>query len=353
MNDFPLFDDVGGFPLLEDIDKERFEQFYWVAYKALVNKKEKEVMEHSALNQYFINPIKQAMQFKIKSELDVINYPQLIDMIVQFLKPIADYEMKPDLIDLQKAYLPEMFVINEYAKDYYHETGTSLKVKICVTGPIELYIKKHNFTIYSDLVLNFAKSVNAFIKNSIINTKYMETSIISIDEPSFGYVDLFNVNDNDLINIFDKSLEGINATTQIHLHSLNRAIVPLQTKKIDVLTCEYASDPTNKIPKRELEQYDKFIRVGIIRTNIDNIIGEKIETGKTWDDLKSYEGMLTLIDSKDRVKKNLLEALKLYGDRLKYIGPDCSLKGWRIPEVAYELLCRTRDVIQEVKKLYK
>jgi 5-methyltetrahydropteroyltriglutamate--homocysteine methyltransferase len=276
-----------------------------------------------------------------------------MDMIVQFLKPIADYEMKPDLIDPQKAYLPEMFVINEYAKEYYHETGKSLKVKICVTGPIELYIKKHNFTIYSDLVLNFAKSVNAFIKNSIINTKYMETSIISIDEPSFGYVDLFNVNDNDLINIFDKSLEGINATTQIHLHSLNRAIVPLQTKKIDVLTCEYASDPTNKIPKRELEQYDKFIRVGIIRTNIDNIIGEKIETGKTWDDLKSYEGMLTLIDSKDRVKKNLLEALKLYGDRLKYIGPDCSLKGWRIPEVAYELLCRTRDVIQEVKKLYK
>ena len=53
-----------------------------------------------------------------------------------------------------------------------------------------------------------------------------------------------------------------------------------------------------------------------------------------------------------RVKKTLLEALKLYGDRLKYIGPDCSLQGWRIPEVAFTLLERTYEVINEVKKTY-
>jgi 5-methyltetrahydropteroyltriglutamate--homocysteine methyltransferase len=62
--------------------------------------------------------------------------------------------------------------------------------------------------------------------------------------------------------------------------------------------------------------------------------------------------MLELIDSKERIKKTLLEALKLYGDRLKYIGPDCSLQGWQIPEVAYELLERTCEVINEVKKTY-
>ena len=152
--------------------------------------------------------------------------------------------------------------------------------------------------------------------------------------------------------MFDKSLEGIGTVNQIHIHSLKQAYIPLQSKNIDVLTCEYASDPTNKIPKKELDQYDKFIRVGITRTNIDNIIGGQIEKGKTWDEIKTYNGMLNLIDSKERIKKNLLEALKLYGDRLKYIGPDCSLQGWRIPEVAFTLLERTFEVINEVKKTY-
>ncbi len=351
MSEFPKYDDVGGFPLPPNIDKEAFERFYWAAYKALANKNDEILSEHRGIKQHFIIPITKSFQLKLKSGLEIINYPQLMDMIIQFLKPIADFEIEPDLIEPEKAHIPEMFVIEKFAKEHYNEAGKSLKVKICITGPIELYIKKHNFTIYSDLALNFAKSVNSFLKNSIINNKYVETSVVSIDEPSFGYVDLFNVNNDDLIRIFDKSLERINAVNQIHLHSLKQADVPLQAENIDVLTCEYASDPTNKILKKELSQYDKFIRVGITRTNIDNIIGEKIEVGKNWDEIKTYEGMLSLIDSKNRIRKNLLDALKLYDDRLKYIGPDCSLMGWRIPEVAYELLHRTYEVIEEVKKV--
>lgn len=350
MKSFPQYDDVGGFPLPENIGKERFEQFYWTVYKAIVNKNEDLILSHLGINQYFINPEYQAIQFKQKSGLEIINYPQFMDMIIQFSKPMEEYEIEPDLIDPTKAYIPEMFVIEKFAKEHYEQTGKSLNVKICVTGPIELYIKKHNFTIYPDLALNFAKSVNSFLKNSIINNKYVQTSIVSIDEPSFGYVDLFNVNNDDLIKIFDKSLEGIKTVNQIHLHSLKQAYVPLQAENIHVLTCEYASDPTNKIPKKDLDQHDKFIRVGITRTNIDNIIGEQIDLGKTWNAIKSYEGMLSLIDPKERIRKNLLEAIKLYDDRLKYVGPDCSLMGWQIPEVAYELLHRTSEVIEEVKK---
>ena len=37
MKKFPQYDDVGGFPLPENIGKERFEQFYWTVYKAIVN----------------------------------------------------------------------------------------------------------------------------------------------------------------------------------------------------------------------------------------------------------------------------------------------------------------------------
>ncbi|TFG14203.1 MAG: hypothetical protein EU535_03690 [Promethearchaeota archaeon] len=349
ITEFPQYDDVGGFPLAENIPKEIFEQFYWTAYKAIANQNKEYLIEHSGINQYFFSPISKGFQLKLKSGLQIVNYPQLMDMIIQFLKPISDYEIEPDLIDPTKAYIPEMVVLEKYCKDHFDQTGNSCEVKICITGPIELYIKKHNFTIYHDLAINLAKSINSFLKNSIINNKYINTTIVSIDEPSFGYVDLFNVNNDDLIRIFDKSLEGLKTTNQIHLHSLKQSYVPLQTKNIDVLTCEYASDPTNTIPKKDLEHYDKYIRVGITRTNIDNLIGEKIETGKTWEEIKSYEGMISLIDSKERIKKNLQKALKLYDDRLKFIGPDCSLQGWRIPEVAYELLFRTYQVIEEVK----
>jgi len=115
-----------------------------------------------------------------------------------------------------------------------------------------------------------------------------------------------------------------------------------------VLTCEYASDHSNIIPKKDLEQYDKFIRVGITRTNINSIMAEKLDAGTPYDELKTYEGIMSLIDSKEFIKKNLLFALKHYEDRVKFIGPDCGLKGWNPPQVAYELLRRTYKVIKEV-----
>ncbi|MFX1393721.1 MAG: hypothetical protein ACFFAH_09110, partial [Promethearchaeota archaeon] len=155
---------------------------------------------------------------------------------------------------------------------------------------------------------------------------------------------------DELIQVFDKSLDGINATNQIHLHTLNRATIAMQTKNIDVLTCEYASDSTNKIPKKQLEQYDKFIRVGITRTNIDNIIAEKLDSGLILDEINTLSGKLNLIDSEEKIRKNLLTAMEMYGNRLKFIGPDCGLGGWQIPQIAFELLHRTYAVIQEIKE---
>jgi len=350
MKEFPQFDDVGSFPLPKNIDLDWFKKFYWVAYKAFVNSNQQDILEHTGINNYFIKPFLKSFELKLKAGVEVINYPQHIDMYNQFLKPLSDYEIEPGLINPKNAFIPEMFVLENFAKERYEQTGTSLNVKICVTGPIELYIKQHNFTVYLDIALNFAKSVNSFIKSAMINNKYVKTTVVAIDEPSFGYVDMFNINDDDIINIFDKSLEGIDAANQIHLHTLNKATLPMQTKKIDVLTCEYASDHTNKIPKKELDHYDKFIRVGITRTNIDNIIAEKLDLGMSMDDLETLSGKLTLIDSEDRIRKNLLKAIEMYGDRLKYVGPDCGLGGWPLPQIAFELLNRTHKVIEQVKK---
>ncbi len=351
MSAFPKFDDVGSFPLPENITNESFNRFYWIAYKALSNKEN--IFTNKGIQIHLIEPILNSFKLKLKAGVEVINYPQHIDMYTQFLQPIAEFEIEPNLIDPSKAYIPEVFIIENFAKQYYEETGGCLQIKVCVTGPIDLYIKRFKFSLYPDMVMNFAKSINSILKNSVMYTKYINTSIISIDEPSFGYVDIVNITEEELIKIYNKSLEGIknnNNTTQMHIHTLNRADIPLKTKYFDVITCEYAANKSNKISEKLLEQYDKFIRVGITRTNIDHIIAEAIDNGSKWDELNTINGMISLIDSKEMIKKNLLDAIKLYGDRLKFIGPDCGLGGWRIPEVAFELLHRTKVVIEEIKK---
>ena len=73
------------------------------------------------------------------------------------------------------------------------------------------------------------------------------------------------------------------------------------------------------------------------------------DKGINWDSLGSIEGTLKLIDSKERIKHCFKDALIHYDDRLKYIGPDCGLSGWKPPEVAYELLKRTKDVIMQFR----
>ncbi|MHA1724947.1 MAG: hypothetical protein ACTSXH_08925 [Promethearchaeota archaeon] len=345
---FPEFDDVGSFPLPIYIDKKTFNQFYWVAYEAVLKKSD--IFNHRGIYNYYIHPLLQTFLLKINAGVEIVNFPQHMDMYTQFLKPIQDYEIEPNLIDPQKALITEMLIIKRFAKEFYERTNNMLRIKACITGPIELYVKKHGFTVYSDLALNFSKSVNAFLKNSLVNNKYMKTEIVSIDEPSLGYVDLFGISDDELIQIYDRSVEQLPTINQIHLHTLNRANLVLKSKNIDVLTCEYASDNGNEIPKRNLDVHDKYIRVGITRTNIDSIMAEALDSGVPFEQLKTFEGAMSLIDPKDSIRKNLLHALKHYGNRLKYVGPDCGLSGWPYPQVAHELLHRTFEVIQEVKK---
>ncbi|MFO8018408.1 MAG: hypothetical protein R6U96_07220 [Promethearchaeia archaeon] len=345
--EFPKYDDVGSFPLPEYIDKDQYVEHYWLAYKSLVN--DADIFKHRGIKTYFIEPVLESFQYKLDAGLEVINYPQHLDMHTQFLKPLSDYEVEPDLIEERKALLPEVYVIDRYAQEYYEKHGDSIHLKVCVTGPIELYVKKHQFTVYSDLAMNLATSVNHFIQNSLIDKEYLKTTTISIDEPSFGYTDLFNVDNAEIVQILDKSVEGVDADVQIHLHTLNRADLIYQTKNIDILTCEFASDSSNVIPKQELVEADKFIRVGITRTNIDGIIAEKIDQGEDWDTLKTTKGLRSLIDSREQIKKNLEFALSHYGDRLQYVGPDCGLSSWERPTMAFELLTRTSDVISSFK----
>ncbi len=359
-----LVDDVGSFPLIEG-KRDAFDQFYLKAYEKILEGggDASVLLEHRGLKNAVYDSIVHSFELKLRTGLDVINYPQHFSMYGQFFRPLALYpsptsDIAPYLIDEKKAIVPEVSILRHFVNNTpveklaipeFSASRDQIQLKICITGPIELYIHSDmGFTVYKDILANFARTVNAFAKNSVINDPRIRTKIIAIDEPSLGFIDLFNIDETDLVACLDMAVEGLpdDVITQIHLHSLRDAHLPLKTKNIDVLTCEFASDPTNTIDRKLLEQHHKKMRVGVCRTNYNAIIGKMIEQGHAVG--TSYEDQLMLIDSEDMIKTSLRKAIDHYGaENLAYVGPDCGLSSWAPPELAQTLLKRVVNVVQQ------
>lgn len=286
------------------------------------------------------------MNFKVGSGLDIINYPQHYEMHKQFLEPIGEYKTEPFLIDEKHAVIPELSVVEKEAKRLFEEKNEKLKLKVCVTGPIELYLKTDfGSYIYEDILNNLAKSVNHFVKNSIMDSRYAETTVIAIDEPSLGFADWGNVDENVLITALDNSVKGVSTDIQIHLHTLKAIAIPMQTEGINIISGEFAASPENMdiVSKKELDACDKFLRAGITRTDIDLILGEYIEKGiePRPEQLVEDEG---IIEARyDKIKD-------IFGDRIAYAGPDCGLGSWQSQEVAQLLLKRTVSAVKRSEK---
>ncbi|WP_371804016.1 hypothetical protein [Candidatus Lokiarchaeum ossiferum] len=350
ITNFPILDDVGSFPLPSYTSNQRFDKYYWDAFKAIL--KNYDIHKNQGLYTNVVHPIEHTFQLKVQTGMEVINYPQIVDMYSQFLTPMKEYEVKnePHLIEPKFARLLEVDILQQWAKRNYEESGEQIRLKVCVTGPLELYFKEIGFSVYTDMAMNFSKSVNRFLKNSIVDSKYMKTEIVAIDEPSLGYVSISGAEHDDLVKIYDKSVEGLNCDVQIHLHSLNSFKIPLETKHINIMTCEFASNNQNVIDRKYLEDFDKFIRVGVCRTNFNAIMADALDAGMEYQEFNSLEGLRKLIDSPERIEKNLRIAHKQYGDRLKYVGPDCGLNAWAPVELATELLSRTSQVVKKFRK---
>ena len=331
-----LIDDIGSFPLPKDVKRDDFMREYAGVQEAYAESGS--VPEDSL----FYRAVASSLKFKIDSGIDIVNYPQHHDMHKQFLDPIEKHQAEPFFIDEKYAVVPELYVVEKEAEKYFEEKGERLKLKVCVTGPIELYTKtSFGYHVYDEVLLNLAKSVNAFLRNSMLDTKHVVTSVVSIDEPSLGFIDLLNVEEDTLVKALDGSLKSIDATVHIHLHTPKASKLPLSTDKIQVLACEFAATPKNMeyITRKELETHDKFLRGGVTRTDIDHILAEYLERGVQPKDEQ-------LVDSVSAIKKTYKKAKGRFGDRMTFTGPDCGLGAWTSQEVAHLLLKRTVEAIR-------
>jgi 5-methyltetrahydropteroyltriglutamate--homocysteine methyltransferase len=338
-----LVDDVGSFPLPPQVERSIFDKAYVLARKAIAD--QKDISNDDFLFNNFRKVIVDSFSKKLDTGLDVVNYPQHYDMQRQLADTLKEaVEKGTYLIEESRAFLPEVHVIKEEAKRFFEEFGRTISLRVCILGPMEFYLREIGPAAYSDVLSMFAENVKRFARNSVLDSKYVRTAVVSLDEPSFGFREISASRDA-IIDVLEKAFDFSGAVKQIHLHSPSRITDVLEIKNIDVLSFEYAASPKNieSVSKKMLEQADKQIRVGIARTDIDSITAELYDKGIS----KPQIGQLA--EDKATIQRRFVAAKEKYGDRMTYTGPDCGLGGWPSQDAALLLLTRTVEAVRDVK----
>ena len=335
-----LIDDIGSFPLPTTVNREAFNKAYSLARDAI--SAGKDARRDDFLLKSFWNVTLDSFKIKSRSGLDVVNYPQQYDGVKQVGDAIhVAMNSGSYLVEEKNAFLPEVHVISEEAKNLSEEFGKQIILRVSLFGPMEQYLKEVGAIPYSDVLDDFAETIRRFAKNSVLNNKYVKTAVVSLDEPSFGFMNIGASNDV-LCDVLEKAFDFQGAVRQIHLHSAARLPDLLCIKNIDVLSFEYAASPRNieAVSKKMLDDADKQIRVGVSRTDIDNILAEFNDQGVAKPSAEQ------LIESEAAIRKRYLAAKEKYGDRMTFTGPDCGLGSWPSQETAQLLLKRTVKAIK-------
>ena len=335
-----LIDDIGSFPLPQSIGREDFSRAYQQARQAILDGKD--ITQDPSLQANFCIPVLDSYRKKLASGLDVANYPQQYDGIKQVGDALhVAMESGSFLVEEKNAILPEVFLIDQQAKALCEEFGNKIQLRVSIFGPMEQYLHEIGKTPYQDVLDALAETIRRFAKNSILNSKYIQTMVVSIDEPSFGFNNIQATPDQ-LNQVLEKAFDFQGAIRQIHLHSAAGVHDLLSVKNLDVLSFEYAGSPSNiqAVPKSMMEKADKQIRVGIARTDIDSILAELYEKGV------SKPSPEQLLEPVETIRKRFRSAKEKYGDRMTFTGPDCGLGGWPSQDAAALLLKRTVEAVK-------
>jgi 5-methyltetrahydropteroyltriglutamate--homocysteine methyltransferase len=338
-----LVDDIGSFPLPAYIKRETYARAYELAKEAIA--KGKDPAKEEFTNKNFYSIVVDSFRTKLATGLDVINFPQHYSGIKQVGDALhAAMESGSFVVDQKNAFLPEIYVLNQEAKRLSEEYGKKIQLRVSIFGPIEQYLAEVGTTAYPDVLDGFAQTINRFAKNSILNNKYIETRVISIDEPSLGHSS-FTGSPELIRDALEKAYDFQGPTRQIHLHFSSAIHDLLSVKALEVLSFEYAASPKNieNVPKSILERADKQIRVGIARTDIDAIYSELYER-----EIREPTAQ-QLVESEETMRKRYLFAKEKYGERMAFTGPDCGLSAWPSQEAAALVLQRSVKAAKKIK----
>lgn len=314
-----FFDDIGSYPLpkgvrLDGLSREKY-----------------------------LEIVREALAQKMAAGVEVPTYPQFRDMIGMFMDPIDKPENSesPYLIKKENAEIVELQAV-----------PPGCRVRVCVTGPVELYLSAFGATNYADILYSLAGSVARFLERAIESGK---VAVASIDEPSLGISSTVVFEEDEIqksLEIASGPCKGIDC--EVHLHSPLYAEPCAMVSGLSIIGVESAAHPDylKLIDRKLLEETDTYLRAGIARTDILSMtagLNDRLGVN-LWDDPARLERAILGMESIEVLKRRLEGAHKSFGDRLRAVGPDCGLGSWPSQSMAGKLLTNCAEAITSSRK---
>jgi len=290
----------------------------------------------------YLDLVGSVLAIKRRAGVECPTYPQLRDMIRMFMDEIEnpDQADSPYLIKTEHARIRELEAVSP-----------GENVRVCVTGPLELYLSAFGATAYSDILCSLAESVARFLEKAGDMGKM---SVASIDEPSLGMNSNIVFSEEEIIEaleIASRPCRGMDC--EVHLHSPLYAEICARVSGISIVGIESASHPDylELVDKKMLEETDSFIRAGIARPDILSMsaqLNERLGIN-LWQDMPRLEQEILEMESPAVMKKRLEKAYGRFGERLRATGPDCGLGSWPSQDLAARLLENCASAVREFR----
>jgi len=309
-----FFDDIGSYPLPSGVQWEKLPP------------------------EQYLQLVRDVLARKESAGVEVPTYPQFRDMIRMFMDLIEDPQnaQSPYLIQEDKARILELSALRP-----------GQRVRVCVTGPIELYVSAFGATRYSDILDSLAESVARFLQKAKDEGRM---SVASLDEPSLGISSSVIFSEDEILHALDvasRPCRGMDC--EVHLHSPLYAELCARVPGISIVGIESAAHPDylRLIDARTLQDTDTYLRAGIARTDILALAARLNEqTGvNLWEDMGRLEQEILGQESVKTLKKRLEQAYGLFGDRLRAVGPDCGLGSWPSQDLADRILANCASAL--------
>jgi len=291
----------------------------------------------------YLDLVRDVLAQKRRAGVQIPTYPQFRDMIRMFMDEIEDPDKaeSPYLIKRERAKIMELDAVS-----------AGQDVRVCVTGPVELYVSVFGATRYTDILNYLAESVARFLAEARAEKKM---SVASLDEPSLGLNSNIIFSDEEIqqaLQIASAPCRGMDC--EIHLHSPLYAEASARVAGINIVGIESASHPDylQLIDRRVLEETDSYLRAGIARTDILSLsagLNEMLGTN-LWDDIPRLELEIFKAESPEIMRKRLDRAYLQFGDRLRATGPDCGLGSWPSQEMAGRLLANCAAAVRSFQQ---
>jgi 5-methyltetrahydropteroyltriglutamate--homocysteine methyltransferase len=313
-----FFDDIGSFPLPKGVR-----------------------LNNLSRDQY-LNLVRDVLAQKSRAGVEVPTYPQFRDMIRMFMDEIEnpDHAESPYLIKREHAGIMELLALSP-----------GQEVRVCVTGPVELYISAFGATHYPDILCNLAESVARFLDNAKSDAKM---AVASLDEPSLGLSSNIIFSEDEILQALEIASEPCRGMDcEVHLHSPLYAQACARVPGISIIGIESAAHPDylQLIDRKALEETDSYLRAGIARTDILSMSARLNETLGTnlWNDMKRLEKEILELESPQVMRKRLDKAYARFGDRLRATGPDCGLGSWPSQDLAGRILSNCAAAVRSFR----